>query len=236
MEQYNILWLYDDLLDLYGDSGNILLVKKRLLQSGASVNIVTKSIYDTIDYADINMVYVGAGKAKNLVRAAKHFIKYKKDTLKAIEDGVVFFVTGNARLLFGKSFVMPNGEVIEGIELFAYTARETGNVFISDVVAHLVDDVSTKTYGFINRTAHIDDNDSNFLFAVEKGAGDNEYSKEYEGNHYKNYFGTWQLGPVLVKNPELLKKILSLVAPQLPLDYDDTLERKAAELTLREFD
>ncbi len=71
----------------------------------------------------------------NLAEAAKDLAGKKQAVLDAVESGVVFLATGNSRLLFGKSFTDAGGQQIPGIGLFDYTGEETGNVFISDVLA-----------------------------------------------------------------------------------------------------
>ncbi len=236
MEQCNILCLYTDLLDLYGDIANIVLIKKRLEQMNIKVNIIQKSIEDDIDYKDIKLVYIGPGKMKNLEVASLHFIKFKEKTIQAIENDVNFLVIGNARLLFGKEFTLVGGQKSAGIGLFDYTAQDTDKVFISDNVSCVYNNTDYKCYGFINRTAHIDNiQDIQPLFRLMCGAGDGIEESEYEGNYYKNYMGTWQLGPIMVKNPMFLRGFLSRLYPDAEQNFDDSLEKKAIELTLDEF-
>ncbi|MDD3192835.1 MAG: hypothetical protein PHE47_03145 [Oscillospiraceae bacterium] len=235
MSKVNILWLYDDLLDLYGDWGNLLAVTKGLDAMEIEWNLDHKSLGDRPDFSAYQMVYIGPGKARNLEEAAKDLMGQKEAVLTALEGDAVFLVTGNSRLLFGKSFTVPSGEIIPGIGLFDYTGQETGNVFISDVLAYPVFAPETASYGFINRTAHIHGNDRDPLFTVAKGAGDSEAEGEsHEGNLYRNFFGTWQLGPLLVKNPEILKELLRRLVGEAYHDWNTTAEELALKLTLNE--
>ncbi len=231
----NILWLYDDLLDLYGDSGNLLILCNRLKKMGLEPRVSRLSLGDTLDFNLYDLIYIGPGKAKNLAKASEHLAPYAGRMKEAVESGRVFFVTGNARLLFGKNFIGWDGNTYPGVGLFDYTGRETGNVFISDVVASPVFAPDTPGYGFINRTAHIDGNNGDWLFTLRSGAGDNETETEHEGNLLHNFFGTWQLGPVLVKNPHLLCEVLRRVAGDQYREPDNALEQKALDLTLEEF-
>lgn len=235
MNEINILWLYDDLLDLYGDWANLLAVTKGLDAMKLSWKIDHKTLDDAVDFSAYQMVYLGPGKARNLGRAARDFINRKEEVLAAVERDTVFLVTGSSRLLFGKSFTGPSGEVFPGIGLFEYTGEETGGVFISDVLAHLVFAPETASYGFINRTAHIHGNERDFLFTVEKGAGDSEIEGEtHEGNLYRNFFGSWQLGPLLVKNPDILKEVCRRLTGERFCDWNTTAEELALKLTLNE--
>ncbi len=231
MTQKQILWLYDDLLDLYGDSGNLTVLVSKLKAMEIEAVITCKSLGDALDFDSFDMVYIGPGKAKNLAKAALHFSQYAQAVKAAVAAGKLFFVTGNARLLFGQSFTGFDGESYPGVGLFSYTGRETGNVFVSDVVFCCGD---TEGYGFINRTAHIDGNGESFLFDILLGAGDSEAPAKQEGNRLQNFFGTWLLGPVLVKNPGLLKQILQLLAGQAYREPDLALEQTALDATLAE--
>lgn len=235
MRDLNILWLYDDLLDLYGDSGNLTILTQRLGELGFASKLTHMSLQDELDLNLYQLVYIGPGKAKNLAKAAEHFARYAPMVRAAVENGLPFLVTGNARLLFGRTFTGEDGTAHEGVGLFDYTGRETGNVFISDVISCPVFAPETRGYGFVNRTAHIDGNSGDYLFTVLRGAGDSEAEGGGEGNLLHNYFGTWQLGPVLVKNPHLLEELLRRVAGDAYRPLDFSMEQKALERTLAEF-
>ncbi len=227
----HILWLYDDLLDLYGDSGNITILQRKLEAMGIPAVVTCKSLGDGLDFEGFDLIYVGPGKAKNLAQAAAHLVPYREAVEMALAAGKIFLVTGNARLLFGRSFTAFDGSTCQGLGIFPYTGRETGNVFVSDVVFTLD---GREGYGFINRTAHIDGNEAHFLFDLVKGAGDNETAAAHEGNRLHNFFGTWLLGPVLVKNPGLLNTVLALLAGDAFQAPDNHLEQIALDATLAE--
>lgn len=235
MSKMELLWLYDDLLDLYGDWGNLLAITKGLDAMHIEWELTHKSLGDPLDLTQYHLVYLGPGKARNLAVAARDFYERKENVLEAIEKDVLFLVTGNSRLLFGKNFTAETGETIPGVGLFDYTGEETGNVFISDVVSTPVYDSKSAAYGFINRTAHIHGNDRDPLFAVTYGAGDDEKTPaDKEGNLYRNFFGTWQLGPLLVKNPAILKEVLRRLVGEGFCDWNTTPEELALKLTLNE--
>lgn len=249
MQPVRILWLYDDLLDLYGDGGNLSMLRRRIEEMGYPSRLDRRSLGEPLeDLEDYHLVYLGPGKAANLAKAAGHFTAYAQQVKAAVEAGVVFLVTGNARLLFGRSFTAPGGQTLEGVGLFDYTGNETGNVFVSDVAAAANIPGLPHCYGFINRTAHIEGNAGGrggVLFEVLSGSGDGDPQKEKilpgqrrgEGNLYQNFFGTWLLGPVLVKNPALCREVLRRVLSRAGLElgsYDDSMEQKALDLTLAE--
>ncbi len=235
MNGVKILWLYDDLLDLYGDWANLLAITKGLDAMEIPWKTDKRSLGEPADISRYQLVYLGPGKARNLKEAAVDFKKRQDNILAAVENGTTFLVTGNSRLLFGKSFNLGDGRQTAGVGLFDYTGEETGEVFVCDVVSRAAFDEKIEAYGFINRTAKIHGSYRDPLFWVEKGQGDGEINgRAFEGNLYKNYFGTWQLGPVLVKNPLILKEILRRITGENFRDWNTTAEELALRMTLSE--
>ena len=229
----NILWLYNDLLDLYGDHGNITALTYQLDYLKVDYKIDKKNVYDELDFSKYNLVYIGPGKDKNLLRATEHLNGYADAVKFAIENGVLFFVTGNAQLLFGKSIKTEDGTDVPALGIFDYTGELTGQVFIDDFVAVPKFDGATPIYGFINRTANLLGSTPSPLFEIKYSQKD---IGEVEGTIYKNFFGTFALGPVLAKNPNLLKTVLEILLDKTDIELDDELMLEAQARTLKEFD
>lgn len=89
--------------------------------------------------------------------------------------------------------------------------------------------LENKVVGFINKCTKIYHNMSPF-FEVEFGIGENE-NNDYEGIKYKNLYGTHISGPILVRNPELLKMMVNLVCKKADknfkykdIEYNNELE------------
>lgn len=232
MKPVKILWLYDELLDLYGDCGNLLVLKKRIEQLGGGCEILRSGAGEEHPFAEADMFYIGPGKYTNLCRAGEDILQYRASVRAFIESGKPALVTGNARFLLGESYAEEGGYDHPGLSLFPYRGVETGDVFVSDVVASAKIEGSPVCYGFINRTGYIDGNESMFLFDVEYGQAE---CGSGEGNLYKNLFATGLLGPVLVKNPYLCAAVLRRLLGSDFAPYDDTLAQKAHALTVAEF-
>lgn len=231
-----LLHLYGDTLDLYGDAFNLTCIRRRLESLGIPCRVVSANLGEPFDPLEAQLIYLGHGKARNLAAVAEHFYTFGGAMGEAIEAGTLVLSTGNSRLLFGQHFQTPDGKEQRGIGLFDYTGVETGQVFTGDVVAHPAFDPGLTTYGFVNRTAHLMGENQNPLFQVIQGPGDGPEASGVEGTLYRNFFGTWQMGPLLARNPALLREMLRrLLGPEVALDYDDSLEEKALALTLREF-
>ncbi|MFI3114966.1 MAG: hypothetical protein R3Y12_02360 [Clostridia bacterium] len=229
--EIKILHVYHDLLDLYGDFFNIKFIQQKIQEMGYVCNIYKKSISDDIDFTEYDVTYMGHGKASCLVPAVEHLIKNQESFKKAVELEKVFLIVGNSRFLLGEKFETWNGEVTQGIGLFNYQGKENKSVYTTDVISSPVFDESIKVYGFINRTGELINNDTYPLFSVEKG----KLLGQNEGNLYKNLIATWQLGPILVRNPSFTKNILQRILNKNYKSVSFALEEKAYALTICEF-
>lgn len=235
MRTIQILHLYSMSQDLYGDYKNLHVLCQRIRETGNEVRVTTAELFEELNFDGFNMVYIGHGKARNLAAAADHFVPYGEKVKAAIEGGQLWLVTGNARELFGKSFTTPDGTVKPGIGLFDYTGVETGKVFVSDMMGHPAYDPDAAVYGFANRTAYLEGENESPLFQVETGFGDGKEPDGKEGTLYRNFFATWSMGPVLVRNPSLMREVLKRLLGEDYRECDFTLEQKALDLVLQEF-
>ena len=229
-----ILWLYHDLLDLYGDMGNLLAIEYRLKTAGVEYEIIKQSISDQPDFSSVDMVYIGSGRFGYLTEAAKHFVKYKDDILTAIEKGTVFLITGSSIYLLGNGMTDLEGNSYEGIGIIDIFGRDTNNMYISDLVftPNLEGEAGKQLgYGFINTTTRYTGSLSAPLFRVHTGGPPCDDGVVTEGFVKNNLFATFCQGPLLAKNPHLLKEILCRLCGEM-LCYDDSLETKALELTV----
>ena len=233
MKEVKILWLYQDIMDLYGDRGNILALKYQLETLKVGCSIINKGLEDDLDLEGYDLIYVGPGKDKNAVKAAQHIAKYKDKISAAIENGTAFLVTGNAQILFGKEIEDIDGTVYPAAQIFGYTAKLTGEVFLNDYTARPVFNEQALSYGLINRTSYLLNNNDTPLFKVEFSQKD---IGNTEGILYKNFFGTWALGPVLAKNPHILLEILNRILDVKIIGIDDGLQNIALQRTLGELE
>lgn len=209
----NILCLYYDIMNLYGDTGNVKVLKYHLDEQGIDYNIDYKSIDDKLVFKNYDLVMIGAGTERNRFICLDHLMKYKKDIKKYVEDGKFFISTGNSISMFGNKLYDK-----DGIGLFDYTVCESDKRISKEVI--LDNDMCKPIYGFFNHQDIISNHD-NYLFSDE-------------GIHYKNFYGTFTLGPILSRNPEFLeyffKKFISSLDDKFKFkDMDLSLNRKAYE-------
>lgn len=235
MKNIKILHLYSDALDLYGDYKNLDVLVSRIKEGGHNVSVDKPELYDDISFDQYDMVYIGHGKARNLAAVAEHFVKYEKEVKASVESGTLWLCTGNSRELFGKSFTTPDGDAKRGIGLFDYKGVETNKVFVCDMKGVPSFASDSFCYGFANRTAYLEGENEYPLFTNVVGFSDSESCDGTEGTLYKNFFGTFSMGPVLARNPNFLKEILKRLLGDVPKECDFSLEEKAQSLVLAEF-
>lgn len=232
MKTLKLLWLYDDLLDLYGDSGNIRVLTYHLWTAGMPFQLLQKSVGDDIDFSDVDFIYIGPGMLSNLLVAMADFSRHKQAFAEAIEKGTPILVTGCARAMLGGELTTLKNGTVSGLGLFDESSTEQPKIEIVDVLCKKPGS-ETLYYGFVNRTMQTVSRAASPLFEIVSGTGDTPDAKQ-EGLRVKNLIATWLMGPVLAKNPELLKQLLDLIVGGTFPEYDDALERKAKELTIAE--
>ena len=226
-----IAHLYYDLLNLYGECGNVRILKKILEEQNVDVVVKFLTVDDKLNFEDYDFVYMGMGIEDNLKIANKHLKKYKKDIQKYIEDGKYFICTGNSYELFGKEIAFES-ETIKTLGIFDYKSKILEERKIMEISAK-TDMIDKELIGFMNTGSTNDNEKENFL----KNINDTD---ENEGIIYKNFIGTYLIGPLLVRNPELLKLIVKQIIKEkdskyrlkkINLDflekaYNDCLERR----------
>ena len=216
----NILYLYPDFMSLYGDNGNVRIMKKRLEDQGFEVEITKRTITDSkIDLENADFVYMGSGFESNRNLAAKHLAQFKDGLFKAVEDGVPMLFTGNSYDILGKGITAADGSFIEGLGLFGFTFREqlekryTGDVILAEK------DSAERYVGFVNR-AGVPDIEEDLVFDVMKVIGTVPMKKD--GARKNNLLGISLIGPVLLKNPKLADSFVKTICGRKGVEFKET--------------
>lgn len=226
--------LYPDLLNLYGDAGNISTLKRRLELRGIDVTVKEYSINDEIDLENTDILFIGGGSDKEQKAVAGRLCEIK-DSLKAYRDKgkVILAVCGGFEVIcnsykLGKEVI--KGAGILDINCDYSKERLTGNVILeSDLTGSTI-------VGFENHNGRITQNKYPPLGKVIYGNG-SDGSKTNEGVADNNTFATYLHGPLLPKNPKLadyiLEKALEKKYGKTELaTLDDEFEEKAHQYIL----
>ncbi|MGL5414086.1 MAG: type 1 glutamine amidotransferase [Clostridium sp.] len=238
--EINISHLYPDLLNVYGDVGNILILKQRAERRGIKVNIINTSLNDTFNPEEFDIVFFGGGQDYEQSIVSEDLKTAKREGLqKYVEDGKLLLAICGGYQLLGNYYRAPNGEKLEGLKILDIYTEGGDTRFIGNTVIY--NEEFDQTYvGFENHSGRTFINDLKPLGKCIEGHGNNG-EDGYEGCVYKNTFCTYFHGSLLSKNPELADRFLTLALEKKynkeiflePLD--DTLELKAKEYIINRF-
>jgi len=95
-----IIWLYPKLMSIYGDFGNVLILKKRLEWRGVEADIVPIGLGEKIP-SDTDLLFMGGGQDRQQTMCVDDLVATKKDSLCALieENTPALFVCGAYQLL-----------------------------------------------------------------------------------------------------------------------------------------
>lgn len=213
--------LYPDLLDLYGDRGNILTLVQRSQWRGIETGVQRVSIGDSLDLSKIDILFIGGGSDREQNILVEDLMKRKRELKAAIEDGLVVLAICGGYQLLGQYYQMSGGKKIPGLGFLdlwteAGSKRLIGNVVVKlegrlyEQSAQLSSSPPETLVGFENHSGKTFlGKDLQPLGQVLHGNGNNSQDGT-EGVRYKNVFGTYLHGPLLPKNPHFADLLLSL--------------------------
>lgn len=213
-----IAHLYYDLMNLYGEIGNIKALKYSLENAGVKVVIDKLTVNDNIDFSKYDILYIGSGTENNELMVLNDIKKYKNELKKYIEDNKFVIATGNSIELFGKTIF--NKKEYKSLNIFDYSSKIIDKRIVGDIIIPMKN-VNKDIIGFQNRGSIMENNNYQLF--------DSDYTL---GINYKNFYGTYILGPILVRNPELNKylvnKLLKCKNKKFkPKNIDLNLDKKA---------
>ena len=236
--ELNICHLYPDILNLYGDRGNILCMHKRLEWRGIGVTVTGVSIGQALEASAYDLLFVGGGQDFEQEVLLGDLAGAKTEELKStIEDGLpVLAICGGYQMLgqYYKTWDGAQCDFTGALDLYTIGSKDRmiGNYMFT------CDELNCEIVGFENHSG------KTYLGAGVKPMGKvlagfgNNGEDGTEGARYKNVFGTYSHGSLLPKNPKLADHILRVAlerkygeAELTPLD--DSLETAAHDYMKR---
>lgn len=241
MDSLKICHLYPDLLNLYGDRGNIISFKNRLMWRGLKMELTEVSVGDKFIADNYDIVFIGGGQDfEQEVLLADLTDDKTKSIVNAVENNVVFLAICGGYQLLGTHYTSWDGTQFEftsaidiytvgqqkrmiGDFMFQCHEPELNNLVVTGFENH-----SGKTY--LGKGVKP-------LGVIIKGYGNNGEDNS-AGARYKNVFCSYSHGPVLPKNPELCDYILNTALVRKYGSYDlkpldNSAEKKAHDLIFK---
>jgi CobQ-like glutamine amidotransferase family enzyme len=225
-----VLALYPDLMNIYADRGNLLLLRQRCEWRGIGFELSGATLGEGIDPDEHDFFYMGGGQDRDQALCAQDMVHTKKDALHAAADrgAVVLAVCGGYQLL-GHEYEM-EGERLPGVGLVDLrTVREPGPRLIGNCAIETnFGDGPRVIAGFENHGGRTYlGSGSQPLGRVLKGFGNNARDG-FEGVRRANVIGTYLHGPLLPKNVWLADRLIELaLGTRLDALADDSLEDAA---------
>ena len=198
--------LYPDLLNLYGDRGNIQCLMRRCQWRGIEAETIAFELDDKIDFSKLDIVLLGGGSDREQMLVCEKLKEIQKDFKAYVEDnGVVIAICGGYQLL-GNYYKTDQG-MIEGLKLVDMSTEQGKGRLIGNIVmqSELFD---MPIVGFENHGGRTTIGNNKPLGKVLSGYG-NDGQSGAEGVVYKNVIGTYLHGPLLPKNPQLADLLIS---------------------------
>lgn len=235
----NILWMYHDLMDLYGDKGNIEVLRRRAEKRGIECTVDTCTLNEEKNIADYDLFFLGGGADREQQLIYKDLLGRKDNIREAMDGGTAFLLICGGYQLFGRYYRDQDGNVLESLGFFDYytEASDRDHRCIGNIALEAeIDGETIRMVGFENHGGQTK-NVATPLGRVLSGHG-NMYRSEYEGFLNDQVVATYMHGPLLPKNPAVADRIILRALRKnygavslAPLD--DTLELKAREVMLK---
>jgi CobQ-like glutamine amidotransferase family enzyme len=225
-----LVHLYPQEMNIYGDTGNVLVLRKRLEWRGIEVTVVPVSVGDAIP-GDVDILLGGGGQDAAQGDIGVDFVSRGAQLRAMADDDVVMLTVCGTYQLLGHEFVTHEGVSIRGVSVLDVRTIGSANRLIGN------NDVLTpdglRLVGYENHSGLTElGPDVRPLGATSPGRGNNGRDGT-EGAVRSNVFGTYLHGPVLAKSPEFADDLLRRALRRRGLDdvlapLDDSLATRAA--------
>jgi len=202
--------LYYDLMNLYGEIGNLKVIEYQLKKQKINVIIGRLSLDDKIEFEKYDLIYMGSGTKKSTLLVLEDLKKYKQQVKEYIENNKFMLVTGNSINVFSKKIGDTEALNIFDFNISYSNARLVGDVILDNII------------GFQNRDTLIENNNNPIFNNSEIGI------------HYKNFYGTYIIGPLLIRNPNFSQKFIKNLIISKKNDFkfrkfDFEIDKKASK-------
>ncbi len=205
-----IAHLYPDVMNIYGDRGNIIALRHRAEARDIRVEVIDVNIGDAFDAAGADILVVGGGQDREQRRIAEDLLARGPSFIKQVDGGMPVLAVCGGFQLFGHRYVDHEGGIIPGIGLFDAETRHPGaraDRCIGDVILQTP---KGEVVGFENHGGRTYLAPGQAPFGtIRRGFGNNAEDGT-EGARTKNAIGTYLHGSLLPKNPELCDELILL--------------------------
>ena len=202
--------LYPDVMNIYGDRGNVIALRYRCEARGIGFELSEVNVGDPFDPAQFDLVLMGGGQDREQRHIADDLAERGPSLKAAIDDGLPALAVCGGFQMFGHRYVDHEGGIIPGIGVFDLETRHPGPLAdrcIGDVVLAAE---TGEVVGFENHGGRTYLAPGQPAFGTVKRGFGNNAEDGREGARYRNAFGTYLHGSLLPKNPALADELIRL--------------------------
>lgn len=236
-----IVHLYPELLNLYGDGGNVTVLANRARKRGIDVEVVRATREEPVDFSQADIVFLGGGPDREQRAASTSLLEQAAALRDYVEDdGVLLAICGGFQIL-GRTWLLGD-EDVPGLGVLDIETKRAeggshnrlvGNVALESPLA------KAPVVGYENHAGRtfLGPRCEPFGRVMDRHGKGNNGQDGLDGARYRNVVATYLHGPLLAKNPEvadwlieqaLARRLAKEGLPMPPLvELDDSTERAA---------
>ena len=210
-----IVQLYPEQMNIYGDHGNLLVLKRRLEWYGYTPRVIEYNVGDTFP-DDVDIVIGGGGQDSGQEAIHADLMNIGPKLKKLADDNTPMLMVCGLYQLFGNFFQTSQNKRLEGIGILDIETYGTDERLIGNIVTE--NESFGEIIGYENHSGQTRLGEGAEPFAkVVKGAGNNS-EDGHEGARFRNVIGTYLHGSILPKNPQIADFMIEVAVRKR---YDD---------------
>lgn len=208
VKSLTIVHLFPELLNLYGDGGNVIALTRRLQWRGLPVEVREIGMGDAMDFSQADIVFIGGGADREQMIVKDAMVARKSELSAYVADGGVLLAVCGGYQFLGHSYAMDD-VVVEGLGVIDMeTVRGEGRLIGNAVIQSDICDAPI--VGFENHGGRTTlGSDAKPLGRVLGKTFGNNGEDGFEGVHQGNLIGTYLHGPLLPKNPQVADYLIA---------------------------
>jgi CobQ-like glutamine amidotransferase family enzyme len=230
-----LVHLYPDLMNVYGDRGNIISLRRRCAWRGIELDVQPVSLGDRLNPGSTDLIFFGGGQDREQAVISPDFVSEKGQAVKeAVEDGTVVLAVCGGYQLLGHTYTTVEGHELPGAGVFDVRSVPGTRRHIGNLVAEAnLDGIPRTLVGFENHSGQTYLGPGCAPLAKVLQGGGNNGEDGTEGAIFRDAYGCYLHGSLLPKNPWLADHLIRRAlrrryGEEIPLaPLDDSLEERA---------
>lgn len=227
MKDLHILWLWPSVLNLHGDRGNVMALKRWARAMGVKTKLTrVEHLADDFSFDGVNFVLLPPGQLKEMPRVAAALERKRGALEDYLAGGGALLAVGTTGTVLARTTTRLDGSAFSGLGLLPMRCEERTRVYGNDLIfdAGAAHPLAASQIQIVD--THLDHPEKDAFGKIIYGRGN--AGGEDEGCRAGSVIFSNALGPLLVKNPWLTTKLIAqATGAAVPDGLDMTLEEKS---------